>query len=261
LARQGTGGALRCGRLRARSVSGPSRGLGPEYGDELEAAQPDEEVPGEPVTEQPVDPQSHELIVAEMVRSFQGPVPSPEDLAQYERALPGCADRLISLTERQSAHRQSMQRHMVQSDTSLRARGQVFAFVIAMTAIIGSIVLIAVDKDIAGFVTLIGTLGTLLSVFVYTQVRRSRKDQSVEEAQPEPGRELERQDQASRRASATGPRSGCIRGRTRRPLPEATPGGCSAGGLLPRVWGAGAGRHGELSSCSSFTLGTTSWND
>jgi hypothetical protein len=56
------------------------------------------------------------ITVAHRMMQFQGPVPPPQMLAEYEKVLPGSADRLIRLTERQltlqenqSAHRISME--------------------------------------------------------------------------------------------------------------------------------------------------------
>lgn len=37
--------------------------------------------------------------------AFLGPIPPPELLAQYERTLPGLADRLVAIAERESDHR------------------------------------------------------------------------------------------------------------------------------------------------------------
>lgn len=45
----------------------------------------------------------HEIISREVteVRSYSGPIPSAEEFARYEEVLPGSADRLISMAERE----------------------------------------------------------------------------------------------------------------------------------------------------------------
>jgi len=40
--------------------------------------------------------------------SFQGPLPPPGLLAEYEQALPGCAERIVKAFEEENAHRRAM---------------------------------------------------------------------------------------------------------------------------------------------------------
>jgi len=44
-------------------------------------------------------------IVAETV-TWRGPLPPPSAVSQYEAILPGTCERILTLTERQAAHRQ-----------------------------------------------------------------------------------------------------------------------------------------------------------
>ncbi len=41
---------------------------------------------------------------------FQGPLPPPQMLREYEDVFSGCADRIVAMAERQSAHRQAMEK-------------------------------------------------------------------------------------------------------------------------------------------------------
>jgi uncharacterized membrane protein len=70
--------------------------------------------------------------------AFSGPIPPPDALAKYERALPGLADRLVSIAERESDHRRAMQRRAVR----LSELGLAAGFTIAMTALCGGIFLV-----------------------------------------------------------------------------------------------------------------------
>lgn len=129
---------------------------------------------------EPDSPQE-QIVAAVLAKSFRGPVPAPDDLAEYERVLPGCADRLISLTERQSRHRQQIEKNLVNSDVKLASRGQTYGFIIGMTVIIGAIALIAVGSEIAGFVSLIVALASLVGVFVYSQIRANRRPEDEQD--------------------------------------------------------------------------------
>ena len=53
-------------------------------------------------------------VVMEMAKAeFSGPIPPPSIIEGYERVLPGSADRIISMAEKQSEHRQKMEDKMI----------------------------------------------------------------------------------------------------------------------------------------------------
>lgn len=45
--------------------------------------------------------------------SSQGPLPSPEILREYERVIPGFAEKIFQLTEREAVHRRSVERELL----------------------------------------------------------------------------------------------------------------------------------------------------
>jgi uncharacterized membrane protein len=105
----------------------------------------------------------------------QGPLPSPEMLAQYDNICPGAADRIISMAEGQAAHRQSIEGIVIRSRARDSFWGIVFAFLLALATIISGTHVI-----LNGFVfpgTLLGTAGLvgLVGVFIYG-TRESRKE-------------------------------------------------------------------------------------
>ncbi|MBI1739603.1 MAG: DUF2335 domain-containing protein [Acidobacteriales bacterium] len=53
------------------------------------------------------------------VSRFSGPLPHPEDLAKYEQVLPGSADRIIRMAERQAEHRQNLEKTVVLSNVGM----------------------------------------------------------------------------------------------------------------------------------------------
>ncbi|MDP9175555.1 MAG: DUF2335 domain-containing protein [Planctomycetota bacterium] len=44
-----------------------------------------------------------------------GPIPSPAALAEYEKALPGLADRVVKMAEDESLHRRELEKQIVQA--------------------------------------------------------------------------------------------------------------------------------------------------
>lgn len=97
---------------------------------------------------------------------FAGPLPSPADFQGYESVLPGSAERILSLTERQSAHRMSLEQRVVNSGIKQSWVGQSFAFIIAMTTIIGGVICILDGKDVGGITSIVAVLTSLVFVFI-----------------------------------------------------------------------------------------------
>jgi uncharacterized membrane protein len=81
-------------------------------------------------------------------------------LARYNQALPDGADRIVKMAENQSAHRRQME-----------SRGQIFAFTLALVAIVGGIVLISIGRSAEGLVPLVAAIGGLIGFFIYGEVR------------------------------------------------------------------------------------------
>jgi len=99
---------------------------------------------------------------------FSGPLPHPQLLAQYNEAVPNGADRIVKLTENQAAHRQSIE-----------SRAQIFTFAIAMVALVGGIVLIALGDSAEGLVPLIAAIAGLGGLFVYREIQTHRGEKAL----------------------------------------------------------------------------------
>ncbi len=80
---------------------------------------------------------------------------------------PGSAERILTMAERQSAHRIQLEADVVHSNISKEKTGMVLAFAISMTSIIGGVVVIVTGKSTEGITAIIGTLVGLVGVFIY----------------------------------------------------------------------------------------------
>lgn len=74
--------------------------------------------------------------------SFTGPLPPPEVLEKYNQAVPGLAERIIKMAEQQATHRQQLELTVVESNAFVQKLGPFLGFVVAMTAVVGGIVMI-----------------------------------------------------------------------------------------------------------------------
>ncbi|MFD1548208.1 DUF2335 domain-containing protein [Levilactobacillus fuyuanensis] len=105
---------------------------------------------------------------------FSGPLPSPDQFLKYNQVLPGAADRILTMAEKQMAHRQSIEDKVVVSNTRNSMMGVISAFILALTAICGGIYLAVIGHSYGTLLSLTG-LGSLIYVFIYG-TRSSRKE-------------------------------------------------------------------------------------
>ena len=98
--------------------------------------------------------------------SWIGPLPPPRLLEQYNKILPGLAERIVSLTEEQSKHRQHREKTVVESQVKESYRGQLFGLLIGISGLAISLVLALQGHDTVAGIIGSGTLVSLVTVFV-----------------------------------------------------------------------------------------------
>jgi len=118
---------------------------------------------------------------------FSGPLPPPDLLKGYNDVFPGCAERIVSMAESQSNHRQELEKAVVNGNVESERRGQWFAFSLSALVIAIGGLLIWNDKSVSGLVLIIGDLVALAGVFVYGryQAQKEREAQREMPAPPE----------------------------------------------------------------------------
>lgn len=107
--------------------------------------------------------------------SYTGPIPPPGMLVKYNEAVPGAADRILVMAERQSVHREAIESKVVDAGIKSQARGSWFGFIVSMTAVVGGIYLIKLGKSSEGLTAIIGSLAALAGVFVYGKRKESKE--------------------------------------------------------------------------------------
>jgi uncharacterized membrane protein len=114
---------------------------------------------------------------------FSGPLPPPELLKSYNDAFPGCAERVVAMAERQSQHRQNLERLVVEGNFKAQTPGQYFAFILSLIVISGGVYLLANGKSIEGFSAIIIAGASLAAALIYGRSEqkreRVRKSQAV----------------------------------------------------------------------------------
>lgn len=85
------------------------------------------------------------------------------------------------MTEAQGEHRRAAETTIVSRELGRADRGQWFGFVIAMTALIGGIVLLLLDKDIQGYATIGAGFASIVAAFVVGRVSQTRQQREAGE--------------------------------------------------------------------------------
>ena len=67
--------------------------------------------------------------------SYIGPLPTAAEFSVYEQTLPGAADRILALAEKEAEHRRKNEDKLVEESIRLGRKGQNFAFIIALVSL------------------------------------------------------------------------------------------------------------------------------
>lgn len=80
----------------------------------------------------PIPEKQRKEIAVSIASYFQGPLPPPSLLREYNEVVRDGAERIFQKFESQSAHRQEMERMVIAEQLNQSRRGQKFGFVIAL---------------------------------------------------------------------------------------------------------------------------------
>jgi len=109
------------------------------------------------------------------MQAFSGPLPPPEILKRFDEVVPGAAERIIKMAEEQSAHRKELEKKVIESDISRSKWGQILGFVIAIVGLAVSALVAIYGSAVAGGIIGVGTLASLVGVFMYGSKTRSKE--------------------------------------------------------------------------------------
>ena len=134
------------------------------------------------IEKQPSDVQEEVVneLIAQRIESmtYSGPIPHPQLLKEFNDVIPNGADRIMTMAEKQSGHRITLEEKVVNANNRDSFLGVVFAGVFALLIVLGAIFLIYNNKDVQGFSLLIGASVAYISVFLKS---KSRDDKDLKE--------------------------------------------------------------------------------
>lgn len=157
-------------------------------GDEVEpsAAEPAAPAPSEASGET-------QAVVSALVRTsyeYQGPVPLPVHLREYEEIVPGSGQQMFDMADRQAAHRQYLEAIVIKGKDRRATHGLYIGGFLATVVLALAFILILTGRSIAGFGTLIGAAAVLSGVFVYGRSQQRKERETKAQLAPPPSPQL-----------------------------------------------------------------------
>ena len=136
------------------------------------------------------DEANRDKLIAEIIqvqREFSGPIPHPDIIRGYENVVPGSANRIIEMAEKQAKHRQDMESIMVRAESRDGLLGVLFAFALGIGSLVASVVVVVMVPQGSGAISSaalgITGIGSIITAFLKTTRRgyNSQKTKSKKE--------------------------------------------------------------------------------
>jgi uncharacterized membrane protein len=124
-------------------------------------------------------------IIQTTLRAHTGPLPSPESLASYERAIPGSGERILAMGEREQQHRHKQESRLVWADIGLQYLGLLSAVAIAFLGIWLGSNLIQSGHEKGGIALIVTALAGIIASIVGA-IRAVRTDRAGITPESEP---------------------------------------------------------------------------
>ena len=107
--------------------------------------------------------------------SYQGPIPHPKLLAEFNQVVPGSAKKIIEMAESQTQHRINIESKIINSDIDKEKMGMIFSFILGLVIILSGVIIIWLGYKIEGLISLIFGISSLIGVFIYGKNKTAKE--------------------------------------------------------------------------------------
>lgn len=111
---------------------------------------------------------------------FNGPIPPPEIIAEYQAIQNDFPERIMAMAERQQGHRHKMENKALNADILMGVLGWLTPTLIVLLALFFAYVLLSAGKDTEAFVAVIVAIGTLLGAYYNKKKKTDSQEDSSE---------------------------------------------------------------------------------
>lgn len=141
---------------------------------------------------QPPNESAVEIRQTRVVEQYSGPIPPPDTMERYEALVPGAADRILRMAEREAEHGHALQRTTLGADIEARCealaierRGQLFALAVVVLSLGATVALALTGHEVPAAAVGGATLVSLATAFLGTRRRAEPlRPGSAEQARP-----------------------------------------------------------------------------
>lgn len=120
------------------------------------------------------NPLLEDLLVPAPQFAFPGVIPPPALLEHYERISPGAANRILTQFEEQGRHRRKLENQVIWNNVVGGILGQLFGFLLMVSAVGLGGFLIYSDKPVAGLASIISAVGG--AAYVLRRAEMARRE-------------------------------------------------------------------------------------
>lgn len=107
--------------------------------------------------------------------AYQGPLPHPDLLVKYEEIIPGAAERILSMAEKEQQHRHQLESEVIKKEIAQKGRGLNFGFTLALLIIVVGAYLLVIDKSLQGFSLILGSIAMIIAPFFFNKNNNQNK--------------------------------------------------------------------------------------
>lgn len=114
------------------------------------------------------------ISVLQATLSHSGPLPAPKTLAEYEAVLPGLAERIVRLPEREQEHRHEFSREWLRREARLKDRGQILGMVAMVIVLAFCLVLVLEGSPGTAGTVAVALVAAVVGIFVTGKIADAR---------------------------------------------------------------------------------------
>ena len=109
-------------------------------------------------------------------RSYSGPLPPPQVLADYEKTLKGSADRILQMAEREQEARHRIDSEIIGNAAKQHKRGQYMGCALVVLLAAMAFTLGLLGHDWLSVMVFTGAIGSVAAIFVLNRIPKNRKE-------------------------------------------------------------------------------------
>ena len=120
------------------------------------------------------------LTISQCLTSFQGPLPPPEVLKEYQSVLPGSPDRFLSMVEKEQNHTHSKENIIINNQILQNWAGLIIGAIIVILFFIGAYKLAVMGHETVAGIIFSVTIISIATIFVLHKRSDNNSDKEKE---------------------------------------------------------------------------------